>query len=103
MYLDYLAELVGCIAYTYAESTNQTRTIHVFGNNCFFFCHCIHGFTKAINKKTVYEVKSSIDEACIYVNSTKEPKAKCKISVTSPLMRTHPFRYYNGKFATCDY
>jgi len=45
--------------------------------------------------KKQYEVVTDVDEAGLMVTSVKEPKASCQITLTSPLMRTHPFRYYN--------
>jgi hypothetical protein len=58
-------------------------------------------FLQPVSGKAAYDVASNVDEACIVVTSKKEPKATCKIAVTSPLMRTHPFRYYNGYCAMC--
>jgi zinc finger RNA-binding protein len=42
-----------------------------------------------------YQTTADVNEACVIVTSITEPKATCKITITSPLMRTHPFRYFN--------
>lgn len=44
-----------------------------------------------------YLVEAVPDEALIVVRA-KKSNATCKISVTSTLIRPHPFEYYNGKW-----
>jgi len=45
--------------------------------------------------KKKYEVNLNIEEAAIFVTAVDEPKPSVKIMMTSALMRTHPFHYYN--------
>jgi zinc finger RNA-binding protein len=45
--------------------------------------------------KKRYEVTVDYEEASIFVTAVDAPKPSCKIMMTSALMRTHPFHYYN--------